>query len=430
MKLVQDRKSQLTVIFVAALLVRLCAMFLLKSYIFPDEGSFGYGYGETAKQVVLGEGFSLGYYDSGAPRATAVAPPGYVYFLALIFYLFGIYSVKSAIIIEIIQSLTAAFTCVVFYYLGRKFNEKVGLLVALLMAFYPPSILFSVGRISPIILIVLILGFIMLYLFKVQETLSYQDAAICGLLMAVDALLEPTVILFYIAGCAWLFFWSVSSRAAALKCSMVMGLVCIVGILPWSIRNYMVFGTFSLKSSMGHNLLVGSNPYCDGVTFYCDDFDKIFTPEEYRVLQQANEAQENEMKFKKALSLIRENPKRFLKSTLDRIYYYWSPTNPYRTTPYDTLRIIFYGSILVLAALGVLLTRKKWRETSLLLFLFLFYPLTYYVTQVSINRYRYASEAFLILLASYALVHLLEKFGWSSSPASNVTVQARLRHAP
>jgi hypothetical protein len=298
------------------------------------------------------------------------------------------------------------------------------------MAFYPPSILFSVGRISPIILIVLLLGLIMLYLFKVQETLSYKDAAICGLLMAVDALLEPTVILFYIAGCAWLFFWSASSRAAALKCSMVMGLVCIVCVSPWSIRNYKVFGTFSLKTSMGHNLLVGSNPYCDGVTFNCEDFDKIFTPEEHRILQQANEAQENEIKLRKALSLIRENPKRFLKSTLARIYYYWSPMNPYRTTPYDILRIASYGPMFVLAVLGVLLTRKKWRETSLLLFLFLSCPLTYYVTQVTINRYRYATEAFLILLASYALVNLLEKFGWSSSPSSHIAVQARLRHAP
>ena len=430
MKFVQDRKSQLTVIFVAAFLVRLCAMFFLQTYIFPDEESFGYGYGETAKQVVLGEGFSLGYYDSGAPRATAVAPPGYVYFLALIFYLFGIYSVKSAVIIEVIQSLTAAFTCIVFYQLGRKFNENVGLLAALAIALYPPSILFAIGRISPITLVVLLLGLIMLYLLKVQETLRYRDAVICGLLMGVEALFEPTVILFYIAGCAWLFFWSASSRAAALKCSMVMGLVCIVCILPWSIRNYIVFGVYTpVKSSMGAQLLLGNNPYCNGVTFYCRDFEKVFSEEENRQLQQVDEVQANKIMLRKALSIIRDDPKKFLGSTLKRIYYYWSPVNPYRPTKYDSLRIAFYGPVLVLAALGILLTRKKWRETSLLLALLLSHPLIYYITQVTINRYRYAAEAFLVLLASYALVNLLERFGWSSSPSSNVAVQARLRHA-
>ena len=430
MKFVQDRKYQLPVIFVAALLVRLCAMFFLQTYIFPDADAFGFGYGETARQVVLGEGFSLGYDASGAPRASAVAPPGYVYFLALIFHLFGIYSVTSAVVTEVIQSLTAAFTCIVFYQLGRKFNEKVGLLAALAIALYPPSILFSIGRISPIILVVLLLGLIMLYLLKIQETLRYRDAVICGLLMSVAALFEPTVILFYMAGCGWLFFWSANSRATALKCSMIMGLVCIVGILPWVIRNYTVFGTFTpVKSSMGEKLLVGNNPYCNGVTFECRDFDKVFSEEERRELKQADEVQANKIMLNKAISIIKNDPQAFLNSTLKRIFYYWSPVNPYRPTQYDTLRIIFYGPVLVLAALGVLLTRKKWRETSLLLALLLSHPLVYYITQVTINRYRYAAEAFLILLASYALVNLLERFGWSSSQSSNIAVQARLRHA-
>jgi 4-amino-4-deoxy-L-arabinose transferase-like glycosyltransferase len=437
MKLVQDRKLQLSAIFVAALVVRLCAMFFLETYRFPDEESFGYGYGATAKQVALGEGFSLAVsptplldYESGAPRATAVAPPGYVYFLALIFSLFGIYSIKAAIIVEVIQSLTAAFTCVVFYDLGRKFNENVGLLAALAMALYPPSIMFSIGRISPVILVVLLLGLIMHYLLKIQETLRYRDAVICGLFMGLTALFEPSVILFYIAACAWLFLWSANSRAAALKCSLIMGLVCIVCLFPWTIRNYKVFGEFPLlKSSMGFHLLVGNNPYCNGVTFYCDDFNKVFSTEELRELQQLDEVQVNKIMHRKAISFIKDNPKMFLESTLKRIYYYWSPVNPYRTTRYESLRIVFYGPVLILAALGVVLTRKKWRETSLLLALFLSQPLFYYVTQVTINRYRYAVEAFLILLASYALVNLFERFRWPSSVFSSGAAQTRLKPA-
>jgi hypothetical protein len=180
---------------------------------------------------------------------------------------------------------------------------------------------------------------------------------------------------------------------------------------------------------MGAQLLLGNNPYCNGVTFYCRDFEKVFSEEENRQLQQVDEVQANKIMLRKALSIIRDDPKKFLGSTLKRIYYYWSPVNPYRPTRYDSLRIAFYGPVLVLAALGILLTRKKWRETSLLLALLLSHPLIYYITQVTINRYRYAAEAFLVLLASYALVNLLERFGWSSSPSSNVAVQARLRHA-
>jgi hypothetical protein len=38
------------------------------------------------------------------------------------------------------------------------------------------------------------------------------------------------------------------------------------------------------------------------------------------------------------------------------------------------------------------------------------YPLFYYVTQITINRYRYGVEAFLLILASYAAVELVNGF--------------------
>jgi hypothetical protein len=86
-------------------------------------------------------------------------------------------------------------------------------------------------------------------------------------------------------------------------------------------------------------------------------------------------------------------------------------------TPYDSLRIITYGPILVLGIIGLFFSRRNWREGSLFLALLLSYPLFYYVTQVTINRYRFVPEVFLIILASYATVELVGRFGWLRSPA-------------
>jgi Dolichyl-phosphate-mannose-protein mannosyltransferase len=404
-----NRNYQVTAIVIAAILVRMATMLLLQTYQFEHEYEFGYGYGETAKQVALGEGFSLRYFDSGAPRPTAVAPPGYVYFLAAIFSTFGIYSVQSAIIIEVFQSLVAALTCVVFYQLGKKFNEAVGLLAALGMAFYPPSILFSVLRISPIPLTVFILGITILYLFKVQQEWRYRDALICGVLMGLNALLEPVVILFYIAGSLWLIFWS-TARLKAVKCSMIMGSVCIALILPWTIRNYFVFDAFvPVKSSMGRHLLEGNHPFGDGVIFGYD-FKQVFSAEELKKLRNLSEVEEDRILQKKAIEFIKADPRRFIENTIKRIYYYWSFVNPHRPTSYDSLRALTYGPVFVLAMIGLLLVHRHWREGSLFLGLFLSYPLFYYITQVTINRYRYGTEAFLIILASYAAVELVKSF--------------------
>jgi 4-amino-4-deoxy-L-arabinose transferase-like glycosyltransferase len=417
MNILQNKKLLLTIIFVAALLVRLCSMIILETYKFPTEESFGFGYGDTARYVALGEGYIATHFLPGPAKPTAVSPPGYVYMMALIFYLFGIYSVKSAIIIEIFQSLTAAFTCIAFYHLGKRFHETVGLLAALAMAFYPPSILFSILRISPILLVVLLLAIIIHYLFKIQERWQTRDVLVCGVLMGLNVLLEPTVILFYIASCVWLLLWS-PARVAAAKCSLIMGLVCLVFVIPWTIRNYLVFDAFvPLKSSLGAHLLQGINPYSEteGVLFG-SDLKQLFSEEELRKLATMDEVQANKFMEKKALEFIKADPAMFIKRTLNRIYYYWAFVNPYWVTRYENLRIITYGPIFVLAIIGIFLSgKKKWREGSLFPALMLSYPLFYYITQVTIYRYRYVPEAFLIILASFATVELVKIFGGTQS---------------
>jgi 4-amino-4-deoxy-L-arabinose transferase-like glycosyltransferase len=389
-------------------------MFTLEGFVFCSEHAYGYNNTMVAENVVLGKGFSLRLLGSNDPKPTALVPPGYVYLIASIFHIFGIYSVKSAIAIEVLQSLTDAFTCMVLYYLGKKFDEKVGLLAAAGFACYPPAIFFSVMRIGPAPVVVLLLALITLYLLKIQEDQRSVNALVCGLFMGINALLEPAVILFYVLGCMWLLYWSRLSRSAALKNSLVMGLVCIVCTLPWIYRNFAVFGTFvPIKSALGRNLLEGNSPYSTGV-IHNFDYTKAFSPEEFKRLENLDAVSVDKVMLKKAIFFIQEEPKRFISSTFKRIYYFWSFTNPYRETSHDGMRIITYGPVFILAVISVFLAKNKWREISLLLSLFLSYPLPYYIAHVSIYRYKYLVEPSLILLASYAVIQLFQKFRLSS----------------
>ena len=423
MKILENKKLLLAIIFAAAFVARLVTMLALETYKFPNEEAFGFGYGDTARYVALGEGFKTSHFLPGVARPTAVSPPGYVYLMAMIFSLFGIYSVASAIILEIFQSLIAASACVVFYYLGKRFHENVGLLAALGMAFYSPSILFSVMRISPILLVVVLLGIIMLYLFKIQERWQTRDVVVCGILMGLNVLMEPTVILFYAAACIWLFFWSPQHRFRAMKSSVMMATICILCMLPWTIRNYLVFGTFvPIKSSMGGHLLQGNHPFSESEgAIFGPEIKKAFSAEELANLETMDEVQANKLMEKKAIEFIRADPGTFIQRTLTRIYYYWAFVNPYRETRYDSLRIVTYGPVFILGVIGFLLSRNYWRESSLLLALMLSYPLFYYVTQVTINRYRFVPEVFLIIMASYATVELVGRFGRLRSPAQAET---------
>lgn len=402
----KNRKTQLIAIFFAALLLRIFVMFALEGYIFRSEQAYGYNNTKVAENIALGKGFSMRLLGSKDPKPTALVPPGYVYFIALMFHIFGIYSVKAAIAMEIFQSFIDAFTCVVLYDLGEKFDKKVGLLTSVGFALYPPAVFFSVLRIGPAPVVVLLLAIIISYFLKIQEQQRSVDAVVCGLCMGINALLEPAVILFYVIGCVWLLYWSTPPRSTALKNSMVMGLVCIVCILPWTIRNFVVFDTFvPIKSALGRNLLEGNHPYSTGV-IHNFDFEKVFSTEEFKSLEQLDAVSVDKVMFKKAVSFIQEDPMNFIRSTLKRIYYFWSFTNPYRETPHDDLRIITYGPVFILAVICILFTKRPWRESSLILSLFLSYPLPYYIAHVSINRYKYLMEPFLIILASYVVIRL------------------------
>jgi 4-amino-4-deoxy-L-arabinose transferase-like glycosyltransferase len=276
------------------------------------------------------------------------------------------------------------------------------------------------------VLVVLLLGLIMIYLFRIQEQWRSRDALICGVLMGITALAEPTGILFFVASCVWLLLWSSHSRFAAVKSSILMGTVCILCVLPWTIRNYLVFNAFvPVKSSLGMNLLQGNNPYANGVTFddYYNGRYELFTEQEREKLRRLDEVQRDKILQEKAIGFIKADPKRFVELTLRRIFYYWSFVNPYRPTAYDNLRIVTYGPVFIFAVVGLILAcRRRWREGSLFLTLIVSYPLVYYITQITINRYRYGVEAFLVILASYAALELIKWFSTFLSTPRRVPV--------
>jgi 4-amino-4-deoxy-L-arabinose transferase-like glycosyltransferase len=424
-------------VFVVALLLRLVLMLVFQTYRFESQSDYGYEYTRIAQWIVSGEGFSSPYFDT--PRPSAVMAPGYVYLIAVIFFIFGIYTTASAIAIEVVQSIFAALTCLIMYRLGTKmFNDKVGLLAAVALAFYPPSVFFSIMRLGATTLIVLLLALIIYYLISINETQSYSLAAVCGFLMGCSALVEPVLLSFFVLASLWLLVSRQGPRMNTAKCLAIMALVAIVCVLPWTTRTYAVFGKIvPIKSNFGLNLLLGNNPYGNGVMEYTSAFysipeknsqdqkkpggpngaagekpflgSDILSAEEREMRSQMKETDFDELMFRKAFSFIKEHPGQFVQFTLRRIAAFWSPVNPYRRIPYDALRGFVYGLCLLLAGVAVLLARTQRKETSLLLMLFLSYPISYYITHASYYRYRYPVEPFLILLSCFAVVEAAKR---------------------
>ncbi len=400
-------------IALGAFLLRAGVLVSLATYDFPSRWDYGYEYGATARWVALGEGFSSPNYES--PRPSALTAPAYVYLIATVFHLFGVYSEASAIILELLQSLFAAGTCLAVYRLGcALFTQRVGLLAAAGVALYPPAIFFSVMRIGPVHLVPLLLALILFDLLKLAENSQRKHLARGGVLMGVTALVEPAVLPFYAVACAWLLIYSRRGFGLALRQCVVLAFLTILCIAPWTIRNYVTFERFVLiKTPMGMNLLYGNNPRGNGV--YQNLYDH-FLPEEKAYLDQLDEPAQDDIMSSMALEFIRKNPFTFIRLTLRRVAAFWGFYNPYSPSRYNVLRGLAYGCVALAALVGLALARHRKRETTLLLSLFLGYPLVYYVTHVSFYRYRFPVEPFLILLASLAVLTVFERL---STPAQD-----------
>src|SRR6266581_4827327 len=109
-------RRSIFLIVVVAFLLRLAVITVGHTYrITPrrDHFQFGWEMGRLARSIALGQGFSSPTDLPTGPSAWA--PPLYLYILAGVFRLFGIYSPLSAWVILTCNSLFSALTCLTLY---------------------------------------------------------------------------------------------------------------------------------------------------------------------------------------------------------------------------------------------------------------------------------------------------------------------------
>ena len=132
------------VLLVCGFILRFGFVLWKKTYIGSpnDNIPFGEEICSIADHIVRGQGFSSPFHQDTGP--TAWIAPVYPYLVALVFRLFGSYSVASAIVLLGIQCIIAASTGITIHALGRRtFGAQVGFCAAWIWALSP---FFSAGQ--------------------------------------------------------------------------------------------------------------------------------------------------------------------------------------------------------------------------------------------------------------------------------------------
>jgi hypothetical protein len=169
-------------------------------------------------------------------------PPLYLYFVGVPFALFG-----SLAAVKYAQCLAGALLVPALGLLGRRaFGPKAGLVAAGMAALYPELVWFASHFWAETVFTVL-LWWAMERLVAADERGSAQVALASGFLWGLAVLTRETALYFLPVAAVWLAW----GRAGGARRAAWLLFAAALVVVPWTVRNWRVFGTFVPVSTSG-----------------------------------------------------------------------------------------------------------------------------------------------------------------------------------
>ncbi len=385
-----------------------------------------------------------GIEDPGLRTRAYLRPPGYPYFLALVYALSG----GSALAPLVVQALLGLSSALLAFAIGRRyFGPWAGPGVAAALGFYWVLVYFEGELHDPALLVFLCLA-LYAQLGRWAERPRAGVALAAGVLLGMAALVRPNVLLFAPVVLVWGFWVAGGRRAGAqiLRSAAAGVLGCALAVAPVTLRNWIVAHDFVLISTnAGINLWIGNYEGATGFVAEeiaglgrfetCYDYPRIVARLEERLGRPLADSEVSAWFSDEARAWIAANPGDALALTAKKAGYFWGPIE----IPHNkelraerahsrVLRLLpgNFGALLALAAIGFALLfrdrrrgadadRARWRMAVLALA----FVLAYFFSVLPFfqaARYRVPVLPFLMLFAAYAfarLVALLEVRAWS-----------------
>jgi 4-amino-4-deoxy-L-arabinose transferase-like glycosyltransferase len=392
----------LAIILILAFIPRVAAALWLGDYmeVVPGGGSHDQvSYDMLAHRVADGHGFTFPqpwYPWAPANTVTSYYSGAMVLHLAIIYKLFGYHP----LIARVLYAVLGAAIVYLVYRLGRRvFGQPAGLIAAACAAGYSYLILYSATLLTETPFIF----FLLLALnaaYAVAETGSRRGLVVLGLALAGTLLFRMAVLPFVLALLLWIYFTARRSQRPIklLRLTIPLGII-VLAVLPWTVRNYLLYNRFMLLESQFGHVLWNSNHPDQGTNFRGSWVAAI--PSELLTLSEPEIT--NEL-LKRGVQNILADPGRFVLLTLSRVKFFFTFWPTADTGLINNLsRVFSFGIMLPFMLAGLYLSRTQWRQ-ALPLYLFLVVHLGVYLVSWVMIRYRIPADTVLLLFAGLALV--------------------------
>jgi hypothetical protein len=388
---------------------------------------YGWELGRVASAIAAGHGFSspLRMVETGP---TAWFTPLYPYLVAGIFKIWGIFSDESRLVITTLNCAFSALTVIPIYGIAEKtFRKSVALGAAWAWVFLPTSLFFHLIWIWDTTLAALFLALIFWATLAMRDAKKISQWAGYGALWVTGALVNPSLLSLFPFLLAWALWPWLRDRRTLVKFSAATLAVFAVGLLPWTVRNYRVFGKFVvLRSNFGLELWLGNNPEVpDTWSPWLHPNDSREEAEKYKRMGEIAFMAE---KQREALQFIRTHPADTLQFMFRRFVNNWlgitdNPSDAWSSSPLYLKAFIVLNFLLsLLTMLGTLFAyRDQPKEVIPYVAVILVFPLIFYLTHSSL-RYRFPMDPVMMVLAAYGLAYPI--FQWRARTSPRVETAA------
>ncbi len=385
---------------------------------------FGAETGAVSAAIASGRGFSspLRFVETGA---TAWFTPIYPYLLAGVFKLFGTYTYFSNVVIRTLDCAFSAFTCwPVMAIATRAFGKRTGVASGWLWAVLPTAVFFPVIWVWDTALAGLWMALLVAATLQMRGCGRVWAWAGYGALWTVGAMINPSLLSVLPFLGLWALWPLRQNLPHAAKLATISAAIFLAGLIPWTVRNYVVFDQFiPLRSNFGLELWLGNNPEVPdtwaGWLHPNDDLD------EAHKYARMTELPYMEEKRREALAFMMVHPVDSTRFIFRRFANNWlgiwdPPADLWPTAPLYLRAMIVANSLFaLLSLLGALFAYRARRDAALpLALILLVFPAIFYLTHTSL-RYRYPMDPIMAVLTVYAIAYPLSQLArrWSRAPA-------------
>lgn len=377
---------------------------------------------------LLGDGIA---YDAWARRIVAgdwmgnqvfYQSPFYPYLLSLVYALPG----ADILSVRVLQAILGAASCVLIALAGmRFFGRREGLAAGYILAAYSPALFFD-GEIQKASLDLLFSAILLVLIAALRERPAAGRVLAAGVISGLFALNRENALLLIPLLAIWLLLLrGLSKRRRAVITSILMAGVCAT-LLPVALRNRAVGGEFLLTTSqLGPNFYIGNHRGASGryQPLRAGRGSAQYEREDATALAEAatgtplTPADVSRYWMSRALEFVRDEPAQWVALLARKWFLVWNRREIVDTTSIETAadfsrllsaldRILHFGVLCPMAAAGIWLTRRHWRQLTILYLLLAGWAVSVTAFYV-LARYRYPLVPLLAPFAGVALVEIV-----------------------